>query len=1278
MKTSRIFAFCTLLALSGAQVACGDPPVHAPTTDGKLFRGAEKAFRTETTGTSAEAETAWLDALDQVAESDGDVWQVPVALAALDALVYRNVSALPGKSALAFRVKNGTTEARLLAISKKAKGPFLPGLVARARIEIAEVRGNAEGATVLRRESGCAERATVLGPSRFARLADLKKPTLLERAEALLPESVTSPGPYGRTERAETLIGSGCRLDLGQASWQSGMREVVVDVDVPASGRVGLMLVTKSPAVLRAGGAEVLTRELSVGAGASTHLAEVAATPGKLRLVVRVGQSSSQDALELYAWDQNGRPLASSAPKPGDAGTSKVTKAVLVAAPAVPKSPGHEAEELVAGLVELATRHDRAAEERMQSAQARFPKDPSFALVYARAVRSATDLEPVHISERAQRAYELVLEKSATSWEAAIELAELAGERRGEGEARIFSLRELDKRAEAMKTRPDTLLAYEAITAGRAELYDRARRVREATRATLDGTLLGETVDREVVPRRGPDALAFECDKGPTRDHTSMRCYVEKRLVGDAAGAEAELVRLRGLFGAPRFFLSGSLRDALGRGASAEAKKLYDALPESEKSVSFFNAVDPRASMEAVITRALRANDAPGSLPAVFAAKGKEMLAEFEGVAEKVTEADRKSPAMPSAATAILAHEERYSVSNDGLVSFVLYDVRRLGGTADVESHAQASGPSVGGRSVSRILRRRIFKKDGRILTPDQTPRASQAHADLSQLEAGDAVEAVYAGYSLPNDRGDVSFDTPDLLPERTAVASAKLEIRLPAGKPGAMWAHPLLGKPVEKRDGGTRVLTYTVENRGARRFEDGTPKMDRSCGVSFSTARWSDLATSLSETLTSLDDRGSPEVAAWIREVSTKDGKKLEGRALVDAVVAASGVALKVSSPSTLSDYELGRTDSVTTQTARTMLSRHEGSRTWLVVRALRELGIPTDVIVAEDGPFSADPAFPPHLGRFTHPLALVHLEGKDAAGKPTKEDIVVDADVQGPPLPAGRVSPELRGRSALYPTGAIAPLPKVDTQAERDEVDLRLTLDEAGNAKGSLTVLVRGRPAQQLAETFVRVVGTERQRALQSIALAWVPFASVDKVELSSREGSWEVAIRADLTVGSYAQVESGGTWALPGLDPVHIVYPRPYVSTLGNLYVAQSGREGAFAVDRAVQYHVRRRVELPKGAKVQRQPGPFEVRSPELDSQRLMRVDGQIIEEDFVLGLPTGTITQQHYAAFAADARKTDDAFLASFRIAPPSKPAGTPAPEKKTPAPEKKTPAPEKKK
>jgi len=70
----------------------------------------------------------------------------------------------------------------------------------------------------------------------------------------------------------------------------------------------------------------------------------------------------------------------------------------------------------------------------------------------------------------------------------------------------------------------------------------------------------------------------------------------------------------------------------------------------------------------------------------------------------------------------------------------------------------------------------------------------------------------------------------------------------------------------------------------------------------------------------------------------------------------------------SSLSDVEVGRPEGSQQTTARTILSNHEGSRTWLVVRALRELGIAADVAIAENEPFSSDPAFPPHEGRFTH----------------------------------------------------------------------------------------------------------------------------------------------------------------------------------------------------------------------------------------------------------------------------------------------------------------------
>jgi len=109
---------------------------------------------------------------------------------------------------------------------------------------------------------------------------------------------------------------------------------------------------------------------------------------------------------------------------------------------------------------------------------------------------------------------------------------------------------------------------------------------------------------------------------------------------------------------------------------------------------------------------------------------------------------------------------------------------------------------------------------------------------------------------------------------------------------------------------------------------------------------------------------------------------------------VAASGKALRESDAGALSDYA-GGIASVQQTTARTFLASHDGSRSWLVLRALRELGVPSDLMVAESNPFSADPAFPPHFGRFTHPLVVAHVGG---------QDVWIDADVEGPPLPAGR----------------------------------------------------------------------------------------------------------------------------------------------------------------------------------------------------------------------------------------------------------------------------------
>ena len=94
-----------------------------------------------------------------------------------------------------------------------------------------------------------------------------------------------------------------------------------------------------------------------------------------------------------------------------------------------------------------------------------------------------------------------------------------------------------------------------------------------------------------------------------------------------------------------------------------------------------------------------------------------------------------------------------------------------------------------------------------------------------------------------------------------------------------------------------------------------------------------------------------------------------------------------------------------------------------------------------------------------------------------------------------------------------------------------MRLALDAHGDARGTFAVVLRGRDAQELAEALVRIVGAERQRALRDVVLAWLPWANVDDVQLSSSEGSWQVSLRADVSVSGYAQLEGAKTWLLPG---------------------------------------------------------------------------------------------------------------------------------------------------
>ena len=1110
---------------------------------------------------------------------------------------------------------------------------------------MAEERGDAESAARWRAASGCAGEALVTGPLSWAPLTGVGAPGPLDRVGAPIEAAYPNGGPFDERVAPAVLHGHGCAIDLSAARATPGARAVVIDVDVPRAQTVGLAIWSHGAAVVRVAGQEVLRRPFELGDGDVARFASLDVPAGTLRLVTSVGTGRQDDDVEIAVWQEDGRPLTGRAPAVGSASTLRVS----AARPHPLPQPRTDDERLLASAAALASGDPREAERMLWPGGARADAPPALALVYGRAVLTARDLSSAIRTERARSAYERVLDAWPGSWEATIEHAVLAGDRRGRDESAIETLRDLDALRDKAKQPLSPLVdAFDAITSGGEQLFDRAKTALARARPALGGTPLWLHAEDASMPRLGAEEAAADCDPARPTGRASLACFDALRAIGDHAGAMREIDRLRALLGAPQRFAALEVREGYATGDRAAVARGSEKLMPGARTLSWLLAPslldDPRAvpagELRALVASAAgQLRDVPAAVAPLLRVGGDDPTREFDGVADRIVAEDHAAAVLPTAATAVLPHVERYEVTPAGFVAWRLFDVRRVNGTTDVDENAQAAPPAVWGRGSMRALRRRIFKRDGRVLEPEHTPRASQAHADLAQLEQGDVVEAIYEGWALPNETGDVGIDTPDLLPDRAAVHDATIELHLPRSLAGSLWSHPVLGRPETRDEQDRKVLTWHLHDELARRIEDGVPKMDRNANVSFSTATWPRIAQSLREAVASLEDH-EPEIAQWAKSAAAGG----EGpRAAVDAIVVAAGKALRESDPGTLSDYG-GGINLVQSRTARTFLTSHDGSRSWLIVRALAELGVASDVVVAENEPFSADPAFPPHFGRFSHPLVVAHL--KDG-------DVWVDADVQGPPLPAGRISPELRGRLALHTDGTISPLPALQAEGERDEVDLRLALDPKGNARGSVAVVLRGRNAQDLSEALFRIVGADRQRALRDVVLAWLPWANVDDVKLASSEGSWQVGLRADVSVSGYAQLESGKTWLLPGLDALHGYAPRAYVAGLAATLATRGGRQSALALNNAVQYHVHRRIELPKGAAVARLPGPLEVRSKLVDASRAITIGGagQTIEEDFTLGVATGTIPADEYDAFVGVTRAADDGFLASTRVTLP---------------------------
>jgi hypothetical protein len=1239
-----LLATATLGFVGATSSGCAKPAAQAPKQGEATKRLAGRFDQTVESEQVAGGARALDDALALVDEgSQAGSEGVAAVLAGLDALVFRDTAGLgrvASSHALAFRVPGGIArvEERLTKIAgrsvEQGGSAFARRYVAETLLALARFRGDPAAAEKWRRAAGSLRVMTALGPLDWAAIGTLEKPLPFEAPGAAIPASTKGLGAFATNVAPVALEADDAELDVTSLSTQAGLYALVADLEIAKKQRIFITLRSTSGAVLALGGAPVVTRPYALGSDTIERLAVAEVDKGKIRLTVRVGQNDDGGKIAVHVLDEAGNPVPFSAPVAGDktdarllsAGVSPLERTiadapVLASAALLAVGDGRTARRL---LDELGTKDDAAA-------------TPS--LLFARAALASDDSAEIRRVERARAAYARALAAWPTSWEATIGSALMAAARKGANEGRVESLRELAKLREKGGTDP-IVQAFESATAAEVQLRDVAETAFLAARGPLTGTSVLNELDERLHPLVGQEAEDRACT-AENRDRQTFACFREKTNRGDNKGALAELGRLRELRGSPHAYPMVELSRRLVEGDDKATLALYDSLLPGQRAMALLGAFagsDPAATKERLARDQHVARDAPAAILPLQLLLGKDAAVELEKLGAAAVSADRKTPSN-GAATLVLRHSETYELDEGGLLHFLIHDVRRASGTADVERVDAGTIVLMYARDVRRTLRRRIYKKDGRVLEPDRAPTASQANADLSQLEPGDYVEHVVEGYALPTRAGHLVVNTPDLLPDRTGVDHATITLRYPKQVALARWSHPLLGKATERDDGDRHEVTLTLDKAQPRRLEEGVPRMNRDVTMSFGTYTWADLGRQLGELLGSLADH-DPFVTRWAKGAV---GDAKEPRAQLEKLLTTVGKTIRVPSGSMLSDTGAALTSGGQSSTTRAMIELGQGSRTWLLHRALQELSIPHEVLVAETDVFASDESFPAQPGRFDHPLLRVTLPA-DQGG-----EVYVDADVDGPPLPVGQITPDLQGRKALRTSGEIVEVKATtDLSSITDHVKVVLKVNEKGDAAGTFEATLRGRPAQALADALERVVGTDRREMLRGVVLGWLPWANVNQVSLSSAEGSWAVTIAAEVELPGYAQREGAG-WSLPGLEPLHQVVPRPAAATLGATYTTRLRRDSALAVDTAFQYTFEREVTLPGATPKTVTPLPTAtVDDARLHAQRETTLDGHVVKERFQLVLRPGTVATDRYDAFAKAVKTTDDGFLATVRV------------------------------
>lgn len=617
-------------------------------------------------------------------------------------------------------------------------------------------------------------------------------------------------------------------------------------------------------------------------------------------------------------------------------------------------------------------------------------------------------------------------------------------------------------------------------------------------------------------------------------------------------------------------------------------------------------AGDQQLAESAVATLvALGSEDPP--LPSVAAPAENPRAAGFYDGAEFYTPyrrdglkvvRDLESRKFSGGPAVMLLHDKVASLAPNGRTAVYVHIITRVLNREGIEKYGEVAIPS-----GADLLELRTIKSDGTLMEPELNQH--KATISMPALSPGDAIELEYVTYhsgavgvEAHRDAFEFvfgSFAAPILISRFVVISPEWLRFNAIGDVP----------RPTDTRSSaGLRIRTWV---------RDGIPQ-----SINEGRLPSADLLPLVRATV---PQDNLAEFRSAVRETAISASRvglraSLQADALANPDSETLARALYARTIKSISRDGSDFTTGEVTPAEESLASR-EGSRTAVLLALARASRLRTSLALARTV----------SNGRYTHPLVVFHLPGRDVVTDPESDE-----------MPFGVLGPSLdRSQSLLVPLDSTdSPVAFLKLQPIEGEhlsiAEGDITFDQTGTFTARVTITMGAWRATQMRNTLRTIPRDERRHFFEQLAMRLFPGAS-DADGAVQNETTLDQPLRLEVTCTSRNFLDM--TASTPDIDQL--------VPTLGlrKMYALRFSRQWPLFVDSLLFESAFFRVRLPDGIRVVRRVNDLDLRS-EFGTYRATFTpvrDGMLeIRREF--RIPVQVVPAARYGDFAAFANRIDE--------------------------------------